>query len=191
MVPASTGGAAQGGPEVVVGVFCLDRAGEPLFGASSRLWALLGQVLGALRAERVTRAWTVDGYVPSWLARSWGDLLFADLGEVVLVCRPLPGRGPELTPIGTYRRGAALAPAWSRSGEHLGVYDTPVAPVLLRLAQTCTVSGGFSITTLRPPAPGSPRSEVAARRLLQRSGMLAPLPRAPRRTPLPPSPRSH
>jgi hypothetical protein len=159
-----------------VGVFCVDRSGELLFGASGRLWPLLGQVLLALAADRVEQAWTVDGYVPSWLARSWGDLLFADLGEVVVVCRPVPGRPPgssdALRPVGVYRRGAATEAAWHRAGEHLSVYDTPLATVLLRLAGVCTAGGGFAVTTLRPPAPGTPRSAVAVRSVLRRSGLL-------------------
>ena len=155
-----------------MGVFCLDRAGTPAFGTSSRLWSLTGQVLLALGAPRAGSAWTRDGYVPSWLARAWGDTLFADLGEAVLVCRPAAGRLGELQPIGTYRRGAADQAAWSRAGEHLSVYDTPVAAVLLRFAQTCTASTGFAVTTLRPAAPGTPRSDVAVRTLLRRSGVL-------------------
>ncbi len=155
-----------------MGVFCVDRAGVQVFGTSHRLWGLLGDVLAALQAEQVAAAWTFDGYVPSWLARSWGDLLFRDLGEVVLVCRPLPGHSSELQPVGTYRRGSPAAAALTRAGEHLSVYDTPVATALLAFAQTCTATAGFSVTTLRPPAPGSPRSEVAVRRLLARSGML-------------------
>lgn len=174
-----------------MGVFCLDRAGVPVFGTSSRLWDLLGDALAALGADRLDLAWTRDGWVPSWLARSWGDLLFRDLGEVVLVCRPVPGRGPDLAPVRAYRRGAPGARDWAREGEHLSVYDTPLAAVLLRLAQACTATGGFSVTTLRPPAPGSAVSEVAARRLLVRSGVLRRLPsssagrppvRPPRRT---------
>ena len=155
-----------------MGVFCVDRTGATVFGTSNRLWSLTGQVLAVLQAERLAQAWTRDGYVPSWLARSWGDRLFTDLGEAVLVCRPLPGRGADLQPVGVYRAGTAAAAAWTRAGEHLSVYDTPVAPVLLAFAQACTASGGFVVTTLRPPAPGSPRSEVAVRRLLARSGML-------------------
>ncbi|MCW2607622.1 MAG: hypothetical protein JWO60_2315 [Frankiales bacterium] len=154
-----------------MGVFCLDRAGWPVFGTSNRLWALTGDVLRALGAERADTAWTRDGYVPSWLARSWGDCLFADLGDAVLVCRPLPGRS-DLSPVGTYRRGSSAAAGWTRAGEHLSVYDTPVATVLLSFAQACTATAGFAVTTLRPPAPGSPRSAAAARVLLVRSGML-------------------
>ena len=154
-----------------MGVFCVDRTGTPVFGTSNLLWSLLGQVLTALQADRVEQAFTRDGHVPSWLARSWGDLLFADLGDAVLVCRPVPGR-VELLPVGAYRRGTPAAAAWNRAGEHLSVYDTPVASVLLTFAQVCTTSGGFVVTTLRPPAPGSPRSDVAVRALLARSGLL-------------------
>lgn len=154
-----------------MGVFCLDRSGAPVFGTSNRLWGLTGDALRALQAERVATAWTRDGYVPSWLARSWADRLFADLGDVVLVCRPLPGRA-ELTPVATYRRGSPAAASLTRAGEHLSVCDTPVAPVLLAFAQACTATAGFSVTTLRPPAPGSARSDVAVRTLLVRSGML-------------------
>ncbi|MCU1693018.1 MAG: hypothetical protein JWM64_2109 [Frankiales bacterium] len=164
-----------------MGVFCVERTGLPLFGTSNRLWSLLGDVLTALQAEQAALAWTRDGYVPSWLARSWGDTLFRDLGEVVLVCRPLPGHGNELQPVGTYRRGSPAASSWTRAGEHLSVYDTPVAPVLLAFAQACTASSGFSVTTLRPPAPGSSRSPAAVHRLLVRSGMLRlPAPRSGR-----------
>ena len=158
-----------------VGVFCVDRADTLVFGTSSRLWVLLGSALGVLGAERVDEAAAAlverDGHVPSWLARSWGDTLFGDLGEVVLVCRPLAGRD-ELHPVGVYRRGTAAAAAWSRAGEHLSVYDTPVAAVLLSFAQACTASSGFSVTTLRPPAPGCTPSPTAVRVLLRRSGML-------------------
>ena len=156
-----------------MGVFCVDRSGVQVFGTSNVLWSLLGHVLGALDAPQVSTAWTRDGYLPSWLVRSWGDVLFADLGDAVLVCRPAPGRLGELTPVGTYRRGTSAAAAWTRAGEHLSVYDTPVAPVLLAFAQTCTASPGFAVTTLRPPAPGSPPSDVAVRELMRRSGVLS------------------
>lgn len=155
-----------------MGVFCVDRAGATEFGTSGLLWSLTGRVLLALGAPRADTAWTRDGYVPSWLARAWGDVLFADLGEAVLVCRPAPGRHDELQPVGTYRRGSPDQASWNRVGEHLSVYDTPVATVLLGFAQTCTGSTGFTVTTLRPPAPGTPRSDVAVRTLLRRSGVL-------------------
>ncbi len=174
-----------------MGVFCVDRSGAPVFGTSNLLWGLIGDVLRVLGAERADTAWTRDGYLPSWLVRSWGDRLFADLGEVVLVCRPLPGRA-ELSPVGTYRRGTAAAAAWTRAGEHLSVYDTPVVGVLLGFAQACTSTAGFAVTTLRPPAPGSVRSEEAVRTLIVRSGLLPPRSRlgAGRlgRLPLPPGP---
>ncbi|MCW2777880.1 MAG: hypothetical protein JWN17_1605 [Frankiales bacterium] len=154
-----------------MGVFCVDRTGDLVFGTSNLLWGLLGQVLTALSAEQVGTAWTRDGYVPSWLARSWGDTLFASLGDVVLVCRPVPGQ-TDLHPVGTYRRGSPHEAAWSRAGEHLSVYDTPVASVVLSFAQACTAGSGFAVTTLRPPAPGSTNSDVAVRALLARSGLL-------------------
>ena len=162
-----------------MGVFCVDRTGTPVFGTSNLLWSLVGQVLTVLGAERVEQAFVRDGYVPSWLTRSWGDVLFADLGDAVLVCRPVHGRS-ELLPVGAYRRGTGAQAAWARAGEHLSVYDTPVASVLLSFAQTCTAARGFAVTTLRPPAPGSAPSEVAVRALLARSGLL---PGARRRPP--------
>ena len=155
-----------------MGVFCVDRSGVTAFGTSGLLWSLTGQVLLALGAPRADTAWTRDGYVPSWVARAWGDALFTDLGDAVLVCRPAPGRLDQLQPVGTYRRGSPDQAAWARAGEHLSVYDTPVATVLLLFAQTCTGSNGYTVTTLRPPAPGSPRSDVAVRTLLRRSGVL-------------------
>ena len=136
-------------------------------------------------------AWTRDGYVPSWLARGWGALLFDALGDVVLVCRPLPHRGPGLSPVGMYRTGSPAALHWARAGEQLSVYDTPVAPVVLSFAQFCASSTGFTATTLRPPAPGGARSEVAVRRLMARSGLLARCRTADRGTPSrPPAPTS-
>lgn len=155
-----------------VGVFCTDRLSGAAFGTSNRLWDLLREVLGALEAERMDAAWTRDGYVPSWLARSWGARLFGGLGEVVLVCRPVPSRGPGLHPVGVYRAGSPDAARWARAGEQLSVYDTAVVPVVLSFAQFCTAGTGFTTTTLRPPAPGSARSEVAVRVLLERSGLL-------------------
>ena len=157
-----------------MGVFCVDRTGATVFGTSGLLWSLTGQVLHALGAPRADTAWTRDGYVPSWLARAWGDVLFADLGEAVLVCRPAPGRLGELQPVGTYRRGSPHQASWNRAGEHLSVYDTPVATVLLAFAQVCTASTGFVVTTLRPAASGTPRSDVAVRTLMRRSGVLVP-----------------
>jgi hypothetical protein len=155
-----------------MGVFCTDRLSGAAFGTSNRLWDLLRDVLLALEAERVDAAWSRDGYVPSWLARSWGARLFDGLGEVVLVCRPVSTRGPGLHPVGVYRAGSPLALRWARAGEQLSVYDTPIVPVVLNFAQFCTAGTGFTTTTLRPPAPGSARSDVAVRRLIERSGLL-------------------
>lgn len=168
-----------------MGVFCVDRRGVLVFGASSLLWTLVGDVLRALAAPQSDAARTRDGFVPSWLARSWGDVLFADLGDVTVVARPAAERGPDLRPVGVYRSGSAVSAAWSRSGEHVSVYDTPLAAPLLAFAQACTVSGGYVVTTLRPPAPGDTPSPVAARRLMERSGLLSGrrtfrLPSAPR-----------
>lgn len=174
-----------------MGVFCVDRSGMLVFGAPRLLWDLLGDVLRALGAEHVEQAWTRDGFVPSWLARGWGNLLFAALGDVVVVCRPLSARSPQLRPVGVYRRGTAADAAWARAGEHLSVYDTPAAPAVLAFAQACTVGTGYIVTTLRPPAPGDVPSPVAARRLLERSGLLRALrPSYGARRPASPAPRT-
>ncbi len=155
-----------------MGVFCVDRTGALVFGAPNVLWALVGDVLGALGAPHADAARTRDGFVPSWLARAWGDVVFTDLGDVVVVARPIAARGPALRPVGVYRSGSPGSSAWSRAGEHVSVYDTPLATPLLGFAQACTVSAGYTVTTLRPPAPGDVPSSVAARRLLERSGLL-------------------
>ena len=155
-----------------MGVFCTDRLSGSVFGTSNRLWGLLHDVLAALDAERLDLAWTRDGYVPSWLARQWGARLFDSLGEVVVVSRPLPGHGSALQPVAVHRAGSPTAAQWARAGEPLSVYDTPMIGVVLSFAQFCSAGTGFTTTTLRPPAPGSARSEEAVRHLLQRSGML-------------------
>lgn len=159
-----------------MGVFCLDRTERDpssalVFGTPALLWALLAQALLALGAPAAD-AHTLDGYLPSWLLRGWSQTLFGALGELVLVCRPRSWSAAELTPVGAYRAGTPAAAAWSRSGEHLSVYDTSVAPVLLHFAQIAAVAPGLIVTTLRPPAPGAGHSPVAARALMRRSGLL-------------------
>ena len=153
-----------------------------VFGTSNRLWALLGGSLAALQAPRTAEAFSRDGYVPSWLARSWGDVLFERLGELVVVCRP--GHGGELRPLAVYQRDAPAGLRWARAGEQLSVYDLPLAAVLLRYAQFCSGGSGHTTTTLRPAAPGTPVSEVAARTWQARSGLF------PDRTSAPPRPRA-
>ena len=64
------------------------------------------------------------------------------------------------------------------------MYDLPLAPVLLSYAQFCSAGTGHTTTTLRPPAPGSAVSPVAARTLQARSGLFPwserrPAPRTP------------
>jgi len=154
-----------------VGVFCTDRLTGGVLGMSNRVWGLLGQSLVALQAPQAEVAFVRDGYVPSWLARSWGAALFDGLGDLVVVCRPLPERGGELRPLAVYRVGAPAGLAWARRGEQLSVYDLPLAPVLLHYAQFCTAGTGHTTTTLRPPAPASPVSAVAARTWQVRSGL--------------------
>ncbi len=156
-----------------MGVFCTDRLTGGVLGLSGRLWSLTGQALSALDAPHLDPAWTKDGYVPARIARAWGALLFDGLGNLVVVCRPVPGRGAELRPLVVVRAGSSSAAAWARRGEPLSVYDVAFAPVLLRVAQFCTAGSGHTVTTLRPPAPATPLSEVAARVLLERSGVLS------------------
>lgn len=158
-----------------MGVFCTDRLTGAGLGLSNRLWGLLGQSLVALGAPRTPDALVRDGYVPSWLARSWGATLFDGLGDLVVVARPVPGR-TELRPVSLYRRGAPAGLQWARAGEQLSVYDLPFASVLLRFAQFCTAGTGHTVTTLRPPAPGSAISPVAARTWQTRSGLFPALP---------------
>lgn len=155
-----------------MGVFCTDRLGGDVLGLSNRLWTLVGQSLTALSAPS-PQAFSRDGYVPSWLARSWGAVLFDDLGELVVVARPVPGHR-DLRPVAVYRTGSPAALHWARSGEQLSVYDLPIAPVLLRYAQFCSAGTGHTTTTLRPPAPGTPVSPVAARTWQDRSGLFPP-----------------
>ncbi len=90
-----------------------------------------------------------------------------------MVARPVPGR-TDLRPVAVYRSGSPAALQWSRAGEQLSVYDLPLAPVLLHLAQFCTAGTGHAVTTLRPPAPGSAVSPVAARTWQARSGLYDP-----------------
>ncbi len=155
-----------------MGVFLTDRTGTVL-GLSNRLWQLTGQSLTALEAPHVGLAWTRDGYVPSWLGRSWGGVLFDRLGELVVVARPVPGR-VDLRPVAVYRSGSPSALQWARAGEQLSVYDLPFAPVLLHVAQFLSAGTGHTTTTLRPPAPGSAVSPVAARVWQVRSGLYPP-----------------
>jgi hypothetical protein len=163
-----------------VGVFATDRFSGEVYGASNRLWRVLGESLQALGGRGVAAAWVRDGYVPSWLAHEWGAVLFERLGELVLACRPDPHLGPGLHPVSVYRRGSPTALALRRAGEQLSAYETELASPALLLAQFLTASSGCTVTTLRPPAPGSVRSPVAVRRLIQRSGLLHPHPN-PRR----------
>lgn len=152
-----------------MGVFCTDRLTGVVLGLSNRLWSLVGQSLAALQVSH-GEAFVRDGYVPSWLARSWGAALFDDLGDLVVVARPVPGR-EDLRPVAIHRGGSPAAVGWSRAGEQLSVYDLPLAPVLLHYAQFCSAGTGHTTTTLRPPAPGSARSPVAARTWQVRSGL--------------------
>lgn len=154
-----------------MGVFCTDRLTGSVLGLPNVLFGLLGEALVALGASR-PEALVRDGYVPSWLARSWGALLFDAIGDLVVVARPVVGRGPEMRPVALYRQGSPAALQWARAGEQLSVYDMPFAPVLLSWAQFCTAGTGHTTTTLRPPAPGSAPSPVAARVTLVRSGLL-------------------
>jgi len=153
-----------------VGVFCTDRLTGNVLGLPNRLWVLLGESLTALGAPKVAGAFVRDGYVPSWLAQSWGAVLFDSLGELVVVARPVPGR-VDLRPVAIYRSGSPAAITWSRAGEQLSVYDLPFAPVLLQYAQFCSAGTGYAVTTLRPPSPGSAVSAVAARTWQIRSGL--------------------
>ena len=167
-----------------MGVWCTDRLTGTVLGLSNRLFALLGQSLAALSAPVVATAYVKEGYVPSWLARQWAGVLFDDLGDLVVVCRPLAGRGGGLRPLAVYRTGSPAGLHWARAGEQLSVYDLPVAPVLLGYAQFCSAGTGHTTTTLRPPAPGSAVSPVAARTLQIRSGLFPhsdrrPAPRTP------------
>ena len=154
-----------------VGVFCTDRLTGQVFGLSNRYWGLLDSSLTALAAPHVAAALTRDGYVPAALARAWGGLLFERLGDLVVVARPVPGRGSALRPVAVYAKGSPAALSWARAGEQLSAYDLPVARVLLGYAQFCTGGTGHTTTTLRPPAPGTPVSEVAARTWQRRSGL--------------------
>ena len=167
-----------------MGVWCTDRLSGAVLGLSNRLFGLLGQSLTALGAPSVADVLVPEGYVPSWLARQWGALLFDDLGDLVVVCRPVPGRGEVLRPLAVYRSGSPAGLTWARAGEQLSVYDLPFAPVLLSYAQFCSAGTGHTTTTLRPPAPGSTVSPVAARTLQSRSGLFPssdrrPAPRTP------------
>ena len=162
-----------------MGVWCTDRLTGEVLGVPRLVWGLLDQSLYALQAFR-PEAHVVDGYVPSWLARSWATVLFERMGELVVVCRPLPGRGRQLRPLAVYRSGSPAALSWGRHGEQLSVYDLPLATLLLRYAQFCSAGTGHTTTTVRPPAPGTPVSEVAARVWQARSGLLtASRPRTP------------
>ena len=160
-----------------MGVFCTDRLTGVVLGLSNRRWRLLGQSLAALQAPQLETAFVRDGYVPSWLARSWGAALFDGLGDLQVVCRPLPERGGELRPLAVYRSGSPAALEWARRGEQLSAYDLPLAPVLLHYAQFCSAGTGHTVTTLRPPAPATPVSTatpvsaVAARAWQVRSGL--------------------
>ena len=153
-----------------MGVFSTDRLTGVVFGLSNRLWRLLGDSLTALGAPRMSEAFVRDGYVPSWLARAWGTVLFDSLGDLVVVARPVPGR-VDLRPVAVYRRGSPAALQWARAGEQLSVYDLPFAPVFLGYAQFCSAGTGHTVSTLRPPAPGSPVGPVAARALQARSAL--------------------
>ena len=153
-----------------MGVYCTDRLTGSVLGLPRRVWLLLADTLVALSAPRAELAARTDGYVPSWLARSWGEVLFSSLGDVVVVARPVPGR-TELRPVAVYRRGSPAGLTWSRAGEQLSVYDLPLAGVLLHVAQFCSAGTGHTVTTLRPPAPGTPLSAVAGRTLQVRSGL--------------------
>lgn len=167
-----------------MGVWCTDRLTGVVLGLSNRLFGLLGQSLAALSAPSVGTALVKDGYVPAWLARQWGAVLFDSLGDLVVVCRPVPGRGSDLRPLAVYRSGSPAGLSWARAGEQLSVYDLPFAPVLLGFAQFCSAGTGHTTTTLRPPAPGSAVSPVAARTWQARSGLFPstarrPAPRTP------------
>ena len=167
-----------------MGVWCTDRLTGTVLGLNNRLFALLGQSLAALEAPSVAAVLVRDGYVPSWLARQWAALLFDDLGDLVVACRPVPERSGELRPLAVYRAGSPAGLRWARAGEQLSVYDLPFAPVLLSYAQFCSAGTGHTTTTLRPPAPGSTVSPVAARTLQTRSGLFP----SPGRRPAPRSP---
>ena len=153
-----------------MGVFCTDRLTGTVLGLSNRLHGLVEESLRALGAPLVAEAFRRDGYVPSWVGRGWGEALFEGLGDLVVVARPVPGRA-DLRPVAIYRRGAPAGLHWARAGEQLSVYDLPFAPVLLSYAQFCTAGTGHTATTLRPPAPGSALSPVAARTRQTRSGL--------------------
>lgn len=155
-----------------MGVFCIDRLTGAGFGLPNILFKMIGEALAALQAPHV-QAYARDGYVPSWLARSWGELVFDRLSELVVVARPVPGRGSEMRPVAVYRQGSPAALHWARQGEQLSVYDMPFAPVVLGWAQFCTAGTGHTTTTLRPPAPGTPQSPVAVRVIMVRSGLLS------------------
>jgi hypothetical protein len=149
----------------------VERRTGAVLGLSHRLWGLLGESLQALDARDVGFVLTRDGYVPSFLAQAWGALLFERLGEVVMVCRPIPGHPNTLRPVAVVRDGTPAAAEWSRRGEPLSAYDLPLATVFLHVAQWWTASAGFVTTTLRPVSPGNVLSEVAARTLQDRSGL--------------------
>lgn len=157
-----------------MGVFLSDRLTGDGLGLSNLLWLLLGQSLASLGAPHLDDAFVRDGYVPSWLGRTWGSLLFDQLGDLVVVCRPARGSGGDMRPVAVYRRGSPAALSWARHGEQLSVYELPCAPVMLGFAQFCSAGTGYAATTLRPAARGTPVSDVAARVMQIRSGLFPP-----------------
>jgi hypothetical protein len=154
-----------------VGVYLTDRLTESVLGLSNRLWALLSESLVALGAHDVGFVFTRDGYTPSYVAQAWGSLLFEQLGDLVVICRPIPGQPGTLRPVAVVRGGTPAAADWARRGEQLSPYDLPLATVFLHYATWCTGSSGYVATTLRPVAPGNVLSPVAARTLQARSGL--------------------
>jgi hypothetical protein len=154
-----------------MGVYLTDRLSGGVLGLSNRLWGLLRQSLTALDAPEVGFVFTRDGYTPSYVAQGWGGLLFERLGELVVVCRPIPGQPGTLRPVAIVRGGTPVAADWARRGEPLSPYDLPLATVFLHYATWATASTGYVSTTLRPVAPGNVLSPVAARTLQARSGL--------------------
>ncbi|MCW2621031.1 MAG: hypothetical protein JWL64_633 [Frankiales bacterium] len=154
-----------------MGVYLTDRLTGAVLGLSNRLWGLLGESLTALGAHDVGFVFTRDGYTPSYVAQAWGGLLFEGLGDLVVICRPVPGQPGTLRPVTIVRAGTPAAADWARRGEALSPYDLPLATVFLHYATWTTGSSGYVSTTLRPVSPGNVLSPVAARTLQARSGL--------------------
>ena len=166
-------------------VYATDRTSGEVFGASHRLWRLLGLCLQALGGFGPHPAagipgtpgtsvvpWPTDGYLPERVAHRFGSLLFDGLGSLVVTCRPVPGRPADLVPVDVALAGSPAVQLQRREGEQLSAYETDLAGPALAFATFCTTSTGLVVSTLRPPAPGDGPSPVAVARRLERSGFL-------------------